>query len=196
MLMYAHEKGANLHKSDYFAAAEGELDCLKYIVEHTNAPKTLPQRIKTIECLQYLMEKLGREVIVQGANNIWTAAVAHSVEYLRFVHDNKIPQPVHPFYTKLILQLAVWSVDVLTFILDVMKLSFSDKYPLATPSVKLNLEVMKFMVNRNLHTSSEAFQSPKSIENVINTATISKNIDILNFVWNLYPNKEGVDLKI
>lgn len=190
MLKHAIEKGANFHRSDSFAAGEGHLNCLKYILEHKPASSLWPPRIKTIECLQYLMEKCGREATEKASDNIWKSAVAHSIEYIQFMLDNKIPLPEKTFHQDLLLRQAVGSIDILKFMMDVVKLSFTeDGNPLIYAARPQNLEVMKFIVDRNLH-----IQNPE-IDRVIQSAISSKNVDVLKYVWDLYPNKEKVALE-
>ncbi len=195
MLQYAHQNGAPLQDSASMAAAGGHLDCLKYILENEPNKRRRPISAKTLECFKHLLEKLGQEVVMINPDYAWTPAVRESVAYLQYLHDINMPLPTRQYLRERLLGATVWSVDMFKFALDVLKLSFTEQSLYLASASTANLDVLKFVKERNLHLGSPDLYSPQVIANIIRESLCSKNIECLKFIWDQFPNKEGVNLE-
>lgn len=179
VLKHAHQRGASLYDSAEHAARGGHFDCLVYVVDKMKHPLPVPGRgrVPTTDCFKYWAQHFG----FPNNKSVWIRQImAGNVEILRLLLQYKVPLLLSPP----LLILTTRSVDVFKFMLDEAKVSFAQIDPYVCCARHGNLEGLKLAFERNLPISP-------TIQMIIYEAVRSKNLELLKYVWEKFPNKEG-----
>lgn len=196
MLAYAYEKGAPLQKSHQMAAAKGHLDCLQFSFNNTpESERRLPWSCETLECCKFLLDtEIKKSSRLPDHTDGWWTAAATSVDYMKFLKELNIELPRRSFQ-KYILIAATKSLDTCIFAHEVLKLPFKKKHYMSCAR-QSNIEVLQYIKENMTKSEKNKLPDPKTIQIIICEAIQSKDITLLKYIWEQFPNKEGVNLEV